>query len=231
EELRRIEGASGQDHLPRGAHLATLPRSLRGTAMGVVEPLSAQVLDTDGAMPLVEEDARGERVELETEAPGEPARRLEHALPRSCPRMAMRGEGHVADAHRVLLHESPVVEIELALDEPSRAPDRLFVEGAEDLARGGLDQAEERPIVDHGLRNGLLRMEPPLPSVPRGIDADLGQEAIRPSVVAVLELLGVAPHAAGAPGRIAGEAGGGGPVRGGGVGHDEWVCSGARAPG
>src|SRR5262249_51242292 len=62
EELRRVDGAPGQDRLPRGAHLATLARSLRGTAMGVVEPLPAQVLDADGAMPLVEEDARGKRV-------------------------------------------------------------------------------------------------------------------------------------------------------------------------
>src|SRR5262249_54041597 len=176
--------------------------------MGAVEALPVQVLDADGAMPLVEEDARGERVQLETEAPGEPARRLEHALPRSCARMPMRGEGHVADAHRVLLHEAPVVEGELALAEPSRGPDRLLVESAEDLARSRLDQAEERLIVEHGLRNGLLRMEPPLPSVARGIDANLGQEAIRPAVVAVLELLEVAPHAVGAPGRIAGEAGG-----------------------
>src|SRR5262249_56184953 len=94
-----------------------------------------------------------------------------------------------------------------------------------------VDQGEEGRSVDHGLRNGLLRMEPPRPSVPRGIDADLGQEAVRPAVVAVFELLEVSPHAAGAPGRIAGEAGDVVPVRVVRIDHDHGVVSGAAPPG
>src|SRR5262249_57938269 len=63
------------------------------------------------------------------------------------------------------------------------------------------------------------------------IDADLGQEAIRPAVVAVLERLEVAPHATGAPGRIAGEAGDVVPVRVVRIDHDHGVVGGAAAQG
>src|SRR5215467_4507984 len=197
--------------------------------MRAVESRSAQVLHADGAPSRPEEDAGRKRVQLDAKPPRKPARRVEHALSRARAGMAVGGQGNIADAHGVLLHQPTVVEIQLALDEPARAADRLVVEGEQHLACGRLDRAEEGPVVEHGLRDGLLSMEPALPAVARGIDADLGEQAIRPPVVTVLELLEVAAHAPGAPGGVPGEALDVLPVGVVGIDHDHGVVGGAAA--
>src|SRR5262249_17338985 len=167
--------------------------------MRAVESFPAQVLHADGTSSLPEEDAGGERVQLDAKPSGEPACRVEHALSRPRAGMAVGGQGDVADAYGVLLHQAPVVEIELALDEPPGAADRFLVEGEQHLACRRLDRAEKGPVVEHGLRDSLLGMEPAVPAVARGIDADLGEQTIRPRVVTILELLEGAAHGPRAP--------------------------------
>src|SRR5215831_5016948 len=197
--------------------------------MRAVESLPAQVLHADGTPSLPEEDAGSQRVQLDAKTPRKPARRVEHALSRPRAGMAVGGQGDVADAYSVLLHQPPVVEIELALDEPPRAADRLVVEREQHLACRRLDRAEEGLVVEHGLRDGFLGMEPALPAVARGIDADLGEQAIWPPVVTVLELLEVAAHGPGAPGGVPGKALDVLPVGVVGIDQDHGVVGGAAA--
>src|SRR4029453_17754898 len=79
--------------------------------------------------------------------------------------------------------------------------------------------------------NGLLGVEPALPAVTGGIDADLGEQAIGPAMVTVLQPLEVSPHAPGAPGGIAGEACEVVPVRIVRIEEDHRVVGGAAAQG
>src|SRR5258705_11003424 len=81
------------------------------------------------------------------------------------------------------------------------------------------------------MRDGLLGVEPSLPAVVRGVEADLGEQAVRPAMVTVLQPLEVSPHAPGAPGGIAGEAGEVVPVRIVRIEEDHRVVGGAAAQG
>src|SRR5262249_62242197 len=112
------EGPAREDDLAGRPHLAAHARVVMGPRMGAVEPLALQVLDPDGPVVSVEEDAGGQRVELEGQAIRVAPRRLEHTLAGPEALMVPGREGHVADPLGAVPHHPPVVGIGLALDEP-----------------------------------------------------------------------------------------------------------------
>src|SRR5947207_3008444 len=63
EGLWRIERAATEDDLARSLRLAEFTLCGPGLAMSAVEPLAFQVFDAGGAVVLVEENPRDERVE------------------------------------------------------------------------------------------------------------------------------------------------------------------------
>ena len=84
--------------------------------MRAVQPLSREVLDPNGPVLVVEEDTRGQRVQVNLEAVGVAPRRLKDAFARSHPCVTACRERHVSDADRVVLHEAPVIRIEPAFE-------------------------------------------------------------------------------------------------------------------
>src|SRR5215471_15584880 len=96
---------------------------------------------------------------------------------------------HIAGARDVVAHPTPVVGIELGLDPPARLLGRLVApfEGAE---RRVEEHVLQRPALERGPRNLHLRPEPAVPAVPRPVQAEPGEPAIREeAMVTVLEAL------------------------------------------
>src|SRR5207249_3656367 len=67
QQLRRVEGAARENHFTRRVRLPQLARGAAGHAVWPIEALPLLVLDADGAVLLVEQDARGQRVELDAQ--------------------------------------------------------------------------------------------------------------------------------------------------------------------
>ena len=70
EELGRVEGAAGQDHLRRRADLSALARGRARLPVRPVEPLAGEVLDADCASLPVEQHPGREGVELDASRSG-----------------------------------------------------------------------------------------------------------------------------------------------------------------
>ena len=117
QQLRRVEGAAGENDLARGKHLARLAGLARSdAACGAVEAFAVLVLHTDRALLGIEQHARRQRVQLNLQPFRMPFRDIEHPLARADALMIPGRERRVAKTDGIVRHHPPVVGVELAVE-------------------------------------------------------------------------------------------------------------------
>jgi hypothetical protein len=110
QQLRSIERTAGEDHLAARTRNARFGSGGTGGRVRGIESLPFLIFDADGASP-VEEDTRGEGVELDPQSIGILPCDCEKPLARPHPPMIVRRQRRVARTNLVAGDHAPVVRI------------------------------------------------------------------------------------------------------------------------
>ena len=194
QQLRRVEGAAGQDHLARGADLAALAGA--AARVGGARGRAARPCrySTPTARLLARRTARASRARRARCAAGPGCRRgdVEHPLARARPRVVARGERQCSRCPR---RSAAPAASRSDRPCPGAATSRRAIGGATSRSARRADccitltsarSRKTRPDVRP------LGVQPAVPAVARGIEAELASQRYTRPVAAVLEPLEVA---------------------------------------
>ena len=225
QQLRRVEGAAGEDHLAARVGLALLAWRSARTRVRRIQPLALQVFDADRAFALVEQHARGERVELDRQPIRMPFAHVEQPLARTEPPVVLRRQRRIARADLVLRDDVPVVRIAETLEARQRRH-ADFLEGVAERAR---DHPPDLVVANRFVRRRLFRRQPAGIAVAARVEAEPAPEPLERTMAAILDPFEVRAHVVGAPRRVAGQIGELIPVGVGRIDEDHRVVGGAAA--
>jgi hypothetical protein len=134
---------------------------------------------------------------------------VEEAFAGAGPLVPIGRKRHVPRSYLVALHDAEVVRVEERLDARRRRRSSL-TQGVRDRLR---DHAAHVTVGNRVVRRRLLRRQPAVPAMVRGVQAEDVQEALERPVAALLDFLEVLPHRRRAPRRVARQVGEVVPVR------------------
>ena len=202
QQLRRVERAAAQDDFAARHGLHGRRGDVTRLRMGAIQAGALQVFDSARRALGVEQYAGDQRVEFDVQPFGQACRHVLHPFPRADAAVAARGERRVADAFEALAVALSGVGVAVT-PEPARETCQRFRQAAGDRCPRVDDQPQQCGIADRVQRHRALRAQPAPPTVAAAVKAERAQRPRQRPVLAILQALGVAAHALGAPRRIA----------------------------
>ena len=174
--------------------------------MGAVQGFAALIFDADRPVRRVEQDAGGERMQLDLQPVGPASRHVEHAFARANALMVPGGQRGITQTDGRVGYDAPVVGVEFAVQSrPSIVVGQCELRALEHRPSRFDDRRAEIVVEDGGAGHRFLGMKPALPSMPAGILSEMALQLLVRPVRALLDALEIGPHVFCAPRRIAGQ--------------------------